>query len=44
MGSTYLVYLFYLTSYYVDSFRDELIQRGISPRNIVHVLLNIDET
>ena len=29
---------------YVDSFRDELIQRGISPRNIVNVLLNIDET
>ena len=29
---------------YVDKFRDELIQRGISPKKIVHILLNIDET
>ena len=29
---------------YVDKFRDELIQRGITPKKIVHILLNIDET
>ena len=29
---------------FVDTFRDELIQRHISPKKIVEILLNIDET